>query len=124
VTVWIYVDTSKDVGNPEHLKVFATADAAESWFKANAPKALRSSMTFWSNRHRRIAVCDDDDHDRCLLDSARRSLICLFFRTWILKSSIRLPDPNCATSQRGCLPRPDQVSEGRSGLRYFGETGG
>ena len=30
----------------------------------------------------------------------------------ILKSSIRLPEPNFATSQRGCLPRPAQVSEG------------
>ena len=28
----------------------------------------------------------------------------------ILKSSIRLPNLNCATSQRGCLPRPAQVS--------------
>jgi hypothetical protein len=44
------------------------------------------------------------------LESA--SLICLFFRTRILKSSIRLPDLNCATSQRGCLPRPAQVSDG------------
>jgi hypothetical protein len=40
VTVSIYVDTSKDVGNPEHLKVFATADAAESWFKANDPEGV------------------------------------------------------------------------------------
>jgi len=30
----------------------------------------------------------------------------------IRKSPIRLPDFNCATSQRGRLPRPDQVSEG------------
>jgi len=30
----------------------------------------------------------------------------------ILKSSIRLPDRNCSTSQRGCLPRPAQVSDG------------
>ena len=30
----------------------------------------------------------------------------------ILKSSIRLPESNFATSQRGCLPRPAQVSEG------------
>jgi hypothetical protein len=30
----------------------------------------------------------------------------------ILKSSIRLPERNCATSQRGCLPRPAQVSNG------------
>ena len=42
----------------------------------------------------------------------------------ILKSSIRLPSLSCATSHRGFLPRPDQVSDGRPGFRYFGETGG
>ena len=31
----------------------------------------------------------------------------LVFRTRILKSSIRFPNLNCATNQRGCLPRPD-----------------
>jgi len=25
-TVWIYVNTSKQVGDPEHIKVFATTD--------------------------------------------------------------------------------------------------
>jgi hypothetical protein len=30
MTVWIYVDTSKDVGDRDHLKVFANADAAET----------------------------------------------------------------------------------------------
>ena len=40
------------------------------------------------------------------------------------KSSIRLPDFNCAVSQRGVLPRPAQVSDGRSGFRYFGTTTG
>jgi hypothetical protein len=28
-TVWIYVDTSKEVGDVDHLKVFADADAAD-----------------------------------------------------------------------------------------------
>jgi len=28
----------------------------------------------------------------------------------------------CAASQRGCLPRPVQVSFGLAGLRYFGAT--
>jgi len=42
----------------------------------------------------------------------------------IAKSSIRRPDFRCATNQCGCLPRPAQVSEGRSGFRYFGKTGG
>ena len=29
MTVWIYVDTSKQVGDADHLKVFANAEAAE-----------------------------------------------------------------------------------------------
>jgi len=33
MTVLIYVDTSKQVEDPEHLKVFATTDAAEKWFE-------------------------------------------------------------------------------------------
>ena len=32
-TVWIYVDTSKEVGDRDHLKVFADQDAAIAWFK-------------------------------------------------------------------------------------------
>jgi hypothetical protein len=42
----------------------------------------------------------------------------------ISKSLIFLPVLSCAPTQRGCLPRPDQVSEGRSGFRYFGCTFG
>ena len=33
MTVLIYVDTSKQVGDRDHLKVFANADAAETWFE-------------------------------------------------------------------------------------------
>jgi hypothetical protein len=32
MTVVIYVDASKQVGNRDHLKVFANANAAETWF--------------------------------------------------------------------------------------------
>jgi hypothetical protein len=31
MTVLIYVDTSKPVGDPDHLKVFANPDAAETF---------------------------------------------------------------------------------------------
>jgi hypothetical protein len=37
MTVLIYVDTSKQVGDPDHLKVFANADAAETWFEEKRP---------------------------------------------------------------------------------------
>ena len=39
-TVLIYVDTSKDVGDVDHLKVFANIDAAEKWFEENDPEAV------------------------------------------------------------------------------------
>jgi hypothetical protein len=35
MTVWIYVDISKQVGDPDHLKVFANEDAAETWLEEN-----------------------------------------------------------------------------------------
>ena len=40
VTVLIYVDTSKQVGDPDHLKVFANADAAETWLEDNDPEGV------------------------------------------------------------------------------------
>jgi len=40
VTVWIYVDTSKDVGDKDHLKVFASETAAEEWFEENDPEGV------------------------------------------------------------------------------------
>ena len=38
--VWIYVDTSKQVGDPDHLKVFGNADAANTWFKEHEPEGV------------------------------------------------------------------------------------
>jgi uncharacterized protein YbbC (DUF1343 family) len=40
MTVLIYVDTSKQVGDPDHLKVFANADATEAWFAENDPEGV------------------------------------------------------------------------------------
>jgi hypothetical protein len=37
-TVWIYVDTSKEVGDIDHLKVFATSELADVRFKENDPE--------------------------------------------------------------------------------------
>jgi DnaJ-class molecular chaperone len=36
--VWIYVDTDKQVGDDDHLKVFSSQDVADEWFKANDPE--------------------------------------------------------------------------------------
>jgi hypothetical protein len=39
-TVWIYVDTSKPVGDPHHLLVFADSDAANAWFAEFEPEGV------------------------------------------------------------------------------------
>jgi hypothetical protein len=33
MTVFVYVNTSKPSGDPDHIKVFANVDAAEKWFE-------------------------------------------------------------------------------------------
>jgi hypothetical protein len=40
MTVLIYVNTSKQAGDPEHLKVFANNDAAETWLQENDPEGV------------------------------------------------------------------------------------
>jgi hypothetical protein len=40
MTVLIYVNTSKQVGDPDHLKVFANADAAATLFAENDPEGV------------------------------------------------------------------------------------
>jgi hypothetical protein len=40
MTVWVYVDVSKQVGDADHLKVFATEEAANAWFAANDPEGV------------------------------------------------------------------------------------
>ena len=39
-TVWVYVDTSKSVGDRDHLKVFANRDAADAWLAENDPEGV------------------------------------------------------------------------------------
>ncbi|MDA9405395.1 hypothetical protein XH80_00980 [Bradyrhizobium sp. CCBAU 45384] len=45
-TAWTYVNTSKQVGDKNHIKAFATIDAAEKWFEENDPGAWRSCTRF------------------------------------------------------------------------------
>jgi len=40
MTVLIYVNTKKQVGDVDHIKVFANADAAERWFEENDPEGV------------------------------------------------------------------------------------
>jgi hypothetical protein len=40
MTVLVYFNTSKQVGDVDHIKVFATTDAAEAWFEENDPDGV------------------------------------------------------------------------------------
>lgn len=40
MTVFVYVNTSKQVGDVDHLKVFASEDAAEKWLQENDPAGV------------------------------------------------------------------------------------
>jgi hypothetical protein len=50
-TVWVYVDTNHYVGHPDHLKVFATPDAADQG-EAGAVGLSRMPM----ERNRRVTT--------------------------------------------------------------------
>src|ERR1700722_10126246 len=55
----------------------------------------------------------------------RRTLLLGTFSVSAIRNSSSLcPDRSAATSHRGCLPRPDHVSVGTNGLKYFGITFG
>jgi hypothetical protein len=40
MTVFVYVNTRNQVGDVDHLKVFANLDAAETWLKENDPEGV------------------------------------------------------------------------------------
>ena len=35
--VWVYTNTAQEVGDEDHLKVFASDDAANAWFAEHDP---------------------------------------------------------------------------------------
>jgi hypothetical protein len=39
-TVWIYIDTSKQVGDIDYLKVFANSGVANEWLEENDPEGV------------------------------------------------------------------------------------
>jgi hypothetical protein len=49
-TVWICVDSSKEVGDLDHLKVFASKDARRHGHRRTTGKASHSNMKSWSER--------------------------------------------------------------------------
>jgi len=38
--VWIYINRSKQVGDPDHVKVFADVDSADAWIKVHDPEGV------------------------------------------------------------------------------------
>ena len=40
MTVFVYVNTAKKVGDVEYIKIFATVDAAERWLEENDPEGV------------------------------------------------------------------------------------
>jgi hypothetical protein len=38
--VWIYIDASKQIGDPNHLKVFTSQAAADGWFEDHGPEGV------------------------------------------------------------------------------------
>ncbi|MBR0823092.1 hypothetical protein [Bradyrhizobium liaoningense] len=40
MTVFVYVNTAKQVGDADHIKVFSTVEAAEIWFEENDPEGV------------------------------------------------------------------------------------
>ena len=43
MTVLVYVNTSKQIGDSDHIKLFANQDAAETWF---AEKRIPEGVAF------------------------------------------------------------------------------
>jgi hypothetical protein len=39
-TAWVYINTAKEVGDLDYLKVFANEEAAEEWFAEHDPEAV------------------------------------------------------------------------------------
>lgn len=44
MTVFVYVNTVKQVGDVDRIKVFSTLDAAEKWFEENDPGVNRIAV--------------------------------------------------------------------------------
>jgi hypothetical protein len=43
--VLIYVDATKEIGDPDYLQVFANEEAANRWFEENDPLGVATEYT-------------------------------------------------------------------------------
>ena len=105
----------------------ASRDVAEApeGFPGRIVRNSRASATrSRSARHSPASRSQFVDWPKSAGSAAAERLQISYATCLIRKSSIRLPDFNFAASQRGVLPRPAHVSDGRSGFRNFGTTVG
>ena len=52
MTVFVYIDANKAVGDPDHIKIFANAEARQLGSRKTTLKAWRLSTGFWGKRER------------------------------------------------------------------------
>ena len=55
-TVWIYVDTNKEVGDVDHLRVFANPDLAMNGSKSTIQKVLCLSIRLSNDQARTLTA--------------------------------------------------------------------
>jgi hypothetical protein len=87
----------------------------------NSSGALGRPMKPFSRLMKSFSAADEGGEKQGPFAPARRAQA---YEGRIRKSSSSLPDLSSAVSQRGCFPRPAQVSPGCAGFLYFGATCG
>ena len=65
-TVWIYVDTSKQVGDVDHLKVFVDEATADTWLTENDPEKPFSLHQSSNDMARSSSTADLHEHSCCM----------------------------------------------------------
>ena len=70
------------------------------------------------------AVPCKEQNSCCASDTEALETVSGYIVYWIRQSSNEVPAASNSLTQRGCLPRPDHVSDGNSGFRNFGRTFG
>jgi hypothetical protein len=58
MTVWVHVDTNKQVADVEHFNVFADEQAAERWFPEHDPEGVAFEYRSSGNRADHSATPD------------------------------------------------------------------
>ena len=81
MTVWIYVDTSKQVGDRNHLKVFSNEDADEKWFAENDPEGVAFEYPIEGAWRYFCGTPDATSTRRHALAKAARRAVCEFRMT-------------------------------------------